>query len=85
MENGNIIAADHPKKQRLFMFGAGRRSCPGEQFAKNRIFILLTMMLQRFRFLPAPGEQEPQTDPHDYMAGLPMTMKPYKMQLKPRK
>lgn len=31
-------------------FGAGRRVCPGEVFAKSRLFLLVTTMLQNFDF-----------------------------------
>ena len=81
IENGSIVPPDHPNKQRIFSFGTGRRSCPGEQFAKNRMFLMVIMMLQKFKFLPAEGEPRPQTDPHDYMFGI----KPYKVQVQLRK
>ncbi len=86
IENGRIVAPDHPNKQllNLLIFGGGRRQCPGEQFVKNRIFLLVTMMLQRFKFLPSEGEPKPQTDPHDYMTGNLSWIKPYKTQVVPR-
>ncbi len=84
LENGVIVPPDHLKKQRLVGFGVGRRQCPGEQFAKNRMFLLLTMMLQKFKILPAEGEPKPQTDPHDFISVSVINMKPYKVQLQLR-
>lgn len=31
---------------RILVFGGGRRSCPGEDFAKARLFLLLTSLYQ---------------------------------------
>ncbi len=85
IENGSIIPPGHPNKQHIVLFGIGRRSCPGERFAKNRMFLLITMMLQKFRFLPADGEPKPQTDPHDYTPGFfQLEIEPYKVQIQLR-
>ncbi len=85
LENAAIVPPDHPNKQRMIVFGLGPRRCPGEAFAKNRIFLMITMMLQKFRFLPAEGEPPPQTDPNDYVGVFATSMKPYKIQLQLRK
>ena len=85
IEDGGIVPPDHPKKQRLFAFGLGARQCTGEQFAKNRIFLLIVMLLQKFKLLPATGEPKPQTDPHYYeYAFAGSNMKPYKIQVQLR-
>ena len=80
IENGSILPADHPNKSRIFSFSAGQRRCPGEQFGKNRIFMMVVMMLQKFKFVQAEGEPAPQTDPHNYMFGI----NPYKIQVQCR-
>ena len=36
----------------LLPFGIGKRTCPGETFARTRLFLLITTLLQRFDFLP---------------------------------
>ena len=38
-------------------FGAGARRCIGEDFARYEAAIVLTKLLQRFSFAPAPGPQ----------------------------
>ncbi|MFZ0362751.1 MAG: cytochrome P450 [Candidatus Cybelea sp.] len=38
-------------------FGAGARRCIGEDFARNEAAIVLTEVLRRFSFAPAPGPQ----------------------------
>ncbi len=84
IENGAIIPPDHPNKQRLLVFGIGRRHCPAGAFVKNILFLFLTMMLQKFKILPAEGELKPQTDPHDFMSVFAINMRPYKVQLQLR-
>ncbi len=77
IENGAIVPADHVNKQRMLMFGAGRRQCPGEVFAKTRLFILVTMMLQKYKFLAAEGFPKPRHDPREYDNRLSLKIKPY--------
>ncbi len=79
IEDGKVVPPDHKKKQRLFAFGAGRRQCAGEVFAKNRLFILTCLMLQKFKFVPAEGHPVPNDDPHDCTAELMLLIKEYKL------
>ncbi len=79
IENGKIVTPDHIKRQRVLSFGAGRRRCAGEIFAKNRLFILVTLLLQKFKFLPAEGHPRPQHDPRNYDMRLTLQIKPYQL------
>ncbi|BFZ07283.1 hypothetical protein BsWGS_10322 [Bradybaena similaris] len=54
---GNLLPADHPKRKNLIAFGAGARACPGENFARSRIFMFITSILQRYDLLPPANEQ----------------------------
>ncbi|KAK7099993.1 steroid 17-alpha-hydroxylase/17,20 lyase-like [Littorina saxatilis] len=51
-QNGHLLPADHPTRKNLLPFGIGKRTCPGETFARTRLFLLVTTLLQRFDFLP---------------------------------
>ncbi len=84
IENNELIAPDHVKKQRLYPFGAGRRQCPGEVFARNRLFILTTMLLQKFKFLPAEGHSKPNHNPTECTLNMALEMKAYKLSAKQR-
>ncbi len=84
LENGKIVPPDHIKKQRLLPFGAGKRQCPGEVFAKNRLFLLATMMLQKFKFVPAEGHPKPNHDPSKCKIKIILMQDPYKLCVKPR-
>ncbi len=84
IENGRVIPTNHKIRQNLIIFSGGRRRCPGSIFAKNRIFLLITMLLQKFEFLPAKGEPLPLHDPRCYDTKLVLETKPYKLQVKLR-
>ena len=69
---------------RLFSFGAGRRVCAGETFAKNRLFLMMTSLLQKFTFLPAEGFPPPDCDPRNFMLSLVMRPERYMVRAEPR-
>ena len=52
---------------RLLAFGSGRRGCVGETVTKNRLFLLLTAILQRYTLLPGDKKVLPHLEPHDYI------------------
>ncbi len=84
LENGKVVTPDHIKKQRLLAFGAGRRQCPGEVFARNRLFIVTTMLLQKFKFVPAEGHPRPNHDPSKFKLNILLHNEPYKLSVQPR-
>ncbi len=69
---------------RLLCFGAGRRQCPGEVLAKNRLFLVVTSLLQKFKFLPGKDRDKPKHDPRDFQPGFQISIKPYQVQAVPR-
>ncbi len=85
IENESIVPADHESKQRILMFSAGKRQCPGELYAKNRLFILVTMMLHKYKFLGAKGFPKPKHDPREYLSSLGLQIKPYHFCVQARK
>ena len=51
-------------KQEAFMaFGYGKRVCPGEKFALNEIFMVITTILQSFNIFPDPANSVPSLEP----------------------
>ncbi|XP_031345329.1 probable cytochrome P450 304a1 [Photinus pyralis] len=46
-EDGNLLKKDH-----VLSFGAGKRLCAGETFARNCMFLMLAGLLQNFTFRP---------------------------------
>ncbi len=85
IENGKFVPPDHKKRQRLFPFGAGRRQCGGEAFARSRLFILTCLMLQKFKFVQAEGHPLPNHDPRDCKADVTLLMPEYKLSVQLRK
>ena len=63
----------------MFSFGAGRRVCVGEQLTKNRLFLFITMLLQRFTFIAADEEVLPECDPRSYQMGIVLSPHSYRI------
>ncbi len=51
-ETDSLVLADHPKRRHLIPFLEGIRNCPGEQFAKSRLFLWLANTCKKFRIIP---------------------------------
>ncbi|XP_076462146.1 cytochrome P450 2U1-like [Babylonia areolata] len=62
--------------QEFIPFGTGRRACLGESLARMELFLYLSMLLQRFHFLPAEPDVVP---PVEGILGATHTPKPYKI------
>ena len=69
---------------RLLAFGAGRRVCPGEAIAKNRLFLLITSLLQRFTILPPEGAPLPDYDPRHFKPSIVARPDDYQIRMIPR-
>ncbi|XP_005110762.1 cytochrome P450 2C31-like [Aplysia californica] len=67
--SGQLVDPEHPQRRKLMVFGTGRRLCPGENFARSRLFLVLVTLLQHFRFLPPSGEKLPSSHPKDWTLG----------------
>ncbi len=65
-------------------FGCGRRACVGENLARNRAFLFLACLMQKFTLTPADGHPLPPQDPREYAAGLSIRPKPYVISAKLR-
>ncbi|GFO27081.1 cytochrome p450 1a1 [Plakobranchus ocellatus] len=81
---GNIYPPTHPIRRKLLAFGAGRRVCLGEAFAKHRLFIFALFLVKHFRFLPSDEDNRanrlPPVDPRTYEMGL--VLHPHRFHLK---
>lgn len=63
-------------------FGAGKRLCAGETFARNMLFLCVTQILQTFTIQMADGAKLPQFS--ENMTGLIRTPKDYWIELTAR-
>uniref|UniRef100_K1R317 Cytochrome P450 2J6 n=1 Tax=Magallana gigas TaxID=29159 RepID=K1R317_MAGGI len=82
--SGLLLPASHPRRQRLLIFGFGKRSCIGEVFAKNRVFLFFATLMQICNVTKPSAETLIHLDPRDMMPGLVLQPKPYKVQFKLR-
>ena len=58
-------------------FSSGKRSCPGESFARKAVFLYAARLLYRFKFKSPPGAILPDEDDSDY--GIVLSCKPFKI------
>ncbi|XP_046336525.1 vitamin D(3) 25-hydroxylase-like [Haliotis rufescens] len=47
------------KRDELVAFSLGRRACPGESLGRMELFLVLTTLIQRFKFVPPSGTLQP--------------------------
>ena len=76
---------DPPCFFRLLPFGAGRLVCAGEVLAKNRMFLIITGIVQNFTFKPKSEAEKPDHDPRHYISGFISNPKDYEVCATPRK
>ncbi|KAH9512763.1 hypothetical protein Btru_038131 [Bulinus truncatus] len=81
---GQILPADHPTRKNLLSFGIGNRMCPGESFARSRVFIFITRILQRYDIRPPKSEALPSCHPDHSVKMLVRQTQPFRCQLKLR-
>ncbi|OWR43710.1 putative cytochrome P-450 [Danaus plexippus plexippus] len=76
MLDGRLSVPDH-----FFPFGLSKHRCMGDVLAKCNMFVFITTMLQRFSFLPVPGEPLPSLD---HVDGATASAAPFKALIIPR-
>ncbi|XP_071088247.1 cytochrome P450 2U1-like [Haliotis cracherodii] len=74
-DTGKIV-----KKEEFIPFSLGRRVCLGESMARMELFLFLTTMIQRFKFVPVDG----QMPSLDGIMGLTHSPRPFLMKAIPR-
>lgn len=77
-ENGKFA----PKLDKSMPFGAGKRLCAGETFARNTMFLVTSALIQQFTFeLPKNGKMP---DPKDAHTGILRSPNEYRLKFVPR-
>ncbi|XP_070208907.1 cytochrome P450 2F5-like isoform X2 [Littorina saxatilis] len=83
-DEGQLLPASHPLRQSLMPFGVGKRACPGESFAKSRVFLYVTTLLQHFDILPPTQHKLLPVTGCSWMNGISAEVKPYHAVFRPR-
>ncbi|XP_075147802.1 putative cytochrome P450 304a1 [Haematobia irritans] len=77
-DNGKLCL----KKDVALPFGAGKRLCAGETFARNMLFLMTAAMCQNFNFVLGPNDNLPDLSTHH--SGLATSPQDYWVQLEER-
>ncbi|XP_005105632.1 farnesoate epoxidase [Aplysia californica] len=83
-DKGVVLPANHPVRKKVQAFGIGNRMCPGEAFARSRVFLFVVSILQKFDLLPPENEPLPSCDPRDNLKGVVRQAPPFKCRLRNR-
>lgn len=84
-DNGCVVRPGHPNRKALFPFGAGRRVCLGETLAKNRLFLVTSALIQRYKILPGGDKERQEVDPRKYTNGVVLNPGPVNVKMMKRK
>ncbi|KAK7116551.1 steroid 17-alpha-hydroxylase/17,20 lyase-like [Littorina saxatilis] len=74
---GQLLPANHPLRQSMIAFGVGKRSCVGESFARSRVFLYVTTLLQHFDVLPPTQHELLPVTRSSWKNGIVLELKPY--------
>ncbi|KAL4225117.1 hypothetical protein ACF0H5_015810 [Mactra antiquata] len=83
-KDGYLLPADHIFMKNVIPFSLGLRACPGQDFARSRVFLTMTSLLQKFRILPPQNGTVPSTDPRLYTRQYPLTEPKFECRFIPR-
>ncbi|KAK7791198.1 hypothetical protein R5R35_009364 [Gryllus longicercus] len=70
------------KKDPTLPFGAGKRLCAGETFARHYLFLFFAGLMQNFRFRMPNGQKPPPMDGH--RPGIIESIPPFWVEVQPR-
>ncbi|XP_025081714.1 vitamin D 25-hydroxylase-like isoform X2 [Pomacea canaliculata] len=83
-DEGQLLPPTHPTRWRFLPFGIGKRSCPGENFARSRAFLYVTTLLQQFDFLPPVNHDLLPLTQDSWTEGIALQLKPCHVEIKRR-
>ncbi|CAH1778843.1 unnamed protein product [Owenia fusiformis] len=67
----------------LFPFGIGKRSCPGEKIGMDRIFLFVSNMMHKLRFVPVDKDNIPSLDLKTFSVAFTYQSPPFCLKVEP--
>ncbi|XP_025081721.1 vitamin D 25-hydroxylase-like [Pomacea canaliculata] len=83
-DEGQLLSPTESTRWRFLPFGIGKRSCPGESFARSRAFLYVTTLLQQFDFLPPVNHDLLPLRQDSWAEGIVLELKPCQVSIKRR-
>jgi len=77
-ESGQLVPPEDQRRRRLISFSGGPRACPGERVALARLFLAVTVLVQRCMVLPDNSAPQVSCDPRTFLPGLVLTPKDFR-------
>ena len=82
--DGDLLPPESKVRQAWLLFGVGRRNCVGEVMARSRMFLYVTSLIQKFKFLPPKHSKAVSVDATCFSSNLAAMPPPYKCIAVPR-
>lgn len=63
----------------MFAFGSGKRNCLGEVFARSRIFLFISTLMQLATVIDPDGKSLPDLLPKNMIPGIVLQPQPFEV------
>ncbi|XP_048780498.2 cytochrome P450 1A1-like [Ostrea edulis] len=77
--DGLLLPANDPVRKKFCAFGTGKRNCIGEVFAKSRIFLFLSTLMQQTTIFEPDGKSIPDLRQREMLPGIVLQPQPYEV------
>lgn len=78
-DKGELLPSNHPVRKRVFAFGSGKRNCLGEVFARSRLFLFMSTLMQLSTVIDPEGKSLPDLLPKDMIPGIVLQPQPFEV------
>ncbi|XP_078334324.1 cytochrome P450 2U1-like [Crassostrea virginica] len=78
-KNGHLLPSNDPIRKRVFAFGIGKRFCLGEVFARSRIFLFISTLMQIATVVDPEGTSLSDLMPRDMVPGIVLQPQPFEV------
>ncbi|XP_048780499.2 uncharacterized protein LOC125683404 [Ostrea edulis] len=77
--DGLLLPANGPIRKKFLAFGTGKRNCIGEVFAKSRIFLFLSTLMQQTTIFEPDGKSLSDLRQREMLPGIVLQPQPYEV------
>lgn len=78
-DKGQLLPSNDPVRKRVFAFGSGKRNCLGEVFARSRLFLFISTLMQLATVIDPDGKSLPDLLPKDMIPGIVLQPPPFEV------
>lgn len=83
-EKGHLLPSNDPVRKRVMVFGIGKRSCIGEVFARSRMFLFISALMQLATVIEPDGKLLPDLLPTEMLQKTVLQPRPFEVRFQLR-